>query len=91
MKGGKFFLFGGMIVAILFLSFLSLWQRARMTRVGYEIQEMQTQKGRLTKLHKNLLIEVESISALDKIEEAAILRLSMISASPTTLVYIKGK
>lgn len=62
-----------------------------MTRVGYEIQEMQTQKGRLTKLHKNLLIEVESISALDKIEEAAILRLSMISASPTTLVYIKGK
>lgn len=62
-----------------------------MTRVGYEIQAMQTQKGRLTKLHKNLLIEVESISALDKIEEAAILRLSMISASPTTLVYIKGK
>ncbi len=88
-KGRDFLLFGGMALAIIFLAFLSLWQRARMTRVGYEIQAMQTQKAELMKLHKHLLIEVESISALDKIEEAAISKLSMIPASPTTRVYIK--
>lgn len=90
-KGKDFVLFGGMFTAIIFLSFLSLWQRTRMTRVGYEIQALQSQKGQLMKLHKHLLIEVESVNALDKIEEAAILQRAMIPASPTTRVYIKDK
>ena len=91
MKEKDSFLLAGMFLAIVFLSFLSLWQRSRMTRVGYEIEALQTQKGQLMKLHKHLLIEVESINALDKIEEAALSRLSMIPASPTTRIYIKGQ
>jgi cell division protein FtsL len=90
-KVKDFFLFGGMAVAIIFFSFLSLWQRTRMTRLGYEIQAMQKQKNQLLKIHKNLLIELESVSALDKIEEAAILQLSMIPAGPTTRVYLKDR
>jgi hypothetical protein len=86
-----FFLFGGMAIAILFFSFLSLWQRNRMTRLGYEIQAIQKEKGELLKLQKHLLIELESVSALDKIEEAAILQLSMIPAGPTTRVYLKDR
>jgi len=91
MKEKDSFLLAGMFLAIVFLSFLSLWQRSRMTRAGYEIEALKAQKGQLMKLHKHLLIEVESINALDKIEEAALSRLSMIPASPTTRIYIKGQ
>jgi cell division protein FtsL len=91
MKGKNTFLFLGMAIAIVLLSFLSLWQRSQMTRVGYGIQTLQKQKVQLLKLHKHLLIEVESISALDKIEEVATLQLSMIPASPTTRIYLKAR
>ena len=88
-KAKDFLLFGGMTIAILFFSFLSLWHMARMTRLGYEIQALQKEKNKLLKLQKHLLIELESVSALDKIEKAAILQLSMIPAGPATRVYLK--
>jgi len=80
-----------MAIIIILLAFVSLWQRTRMTHLGYEIQTMQTQKRQMLKVHKNLLIEFESVSALDKIEKVAIFKLSMISASPTTRVYLKDQ
>ncbi len=76
-------------VIIVFLSFIALGQRAQMTRMGYDIQQLQQQKKRLTKSHKELLIEVESLSALDRIEEIAVQRLSMMPASPTQHIYIR--
>jgi len=59
-----------------------------MTRVGYEIQEMQRHKKKLMKLHKELLIEVESLSALDRIEERATSLLAMRPAQPEERIYI---
>lgn len=86
-----FLLFGGMAVVIMVFSFLSLWQRDRMTHLGYEIEAIKKEKGDLLKLQKHLLIELESVSALDKIEQAATLQLSMIPAGPTTRVYLKDR
>jgi cell division protein FtsL len=88
-KMKDFFLFSGMVVTIIVFVFLSLWQRARMTRLGYEIATMQKQKDQLLKVQKHLLIERESVSTLDKIEEAAISQLGMIPAGPTTRIYLK--
>ena len=59
-----------------------------MTRIGYEIQEMERHKKKLVKLHKELLIEVESLSALDRIEEKAVSLLSMRQALPEERIYI---
>ncbi len=81
--------FGGLVFVLLLLSFVSLWQRDQMTRVGYEIQRMQQQKDKLTKQHKELLIEVESLSALDRIEDIAMLQLSMVPALPGERIYVK--
>jgi len=82
------FVFWGLFVALLCLAFISLWQRVRMTRVGYEIQEMQHHKKKLVKLHRELLIEVESLNALDRIEEKAVSQLSMRPAQPGERIYI---
>ena len=81
--------FGGLALVLLFLSFVSLWQRDQMTRVGYAIQKMQQQKEKLTKQHKELLIEVESLSALDRIEDIAMLQLSMVQALPGERIYVR--
>jgi cell division protein FtsL len=90
-QGRDILLTGGLVFTIVVISFLSLWQRARMTQVGYEIQAMQLQKERLMKIHKQLLVEVESVSALDRIEEMATRQLLMIPALPTTRIYIKDR
>ena len=80
--------FGGLSVALLFLSFLSLWQRDQMTRVGYAIQKLQQEKAQLMKLHRELLIEVESLSALDRIEAVATRQLSMAPPLPGERIYV---
>ncbi|MEK7747990.1 MAG: cell division protein FtsL [Nitrospirota bacterium] len=78
-------------LTILILAFLSLWQRTRMTQIGYEIQAMRVQKEQLMKIHKQLLIEVESISALDRVEEVATRQLGMVPANATTRIYVQDR
>ncbi|MEK7286501.1 MAG: cell division protein FtsL [Nitrospirota bacterium] len=84
-------LIGTLGLIIVTLSFLSLWQRTRMNQIGYEIQAMRTQKTELMKIHKQLLIEAESISALDRIEEVATRQLGMVPASSETRIYVQGR
>ncbi len=85
------FIFFGLGLAILILSFVSLWQRDQMTRVGYDIQRMESKKGTLLKLHKELIIEVESLSALDRIEAIAVRQLSMGLPNASERIYVKGE
>ncbi len=82
-------LFLGLGLVICFTAFLSLWQRDQMTRVGYDIQRMQAEKTKLMKMHKELLIEVESLSALDRIETIATKQLSMTLLPPSERIYVK--
>jgi cell division protein FtsL len=78
----------GLGLVICLIAFVSLWQRDQMTRVGYDIQRMELQKEELIKVHKELLIEVESLSALDRIEEIAVKQLSMALSVSSERVYI---
>ncbi len=62
-----------------------------MVRLGYDIQGMQLQKEKLVSLHKKLLIEVESLSAPDRIEEIAVRQLSMSLPAPSERIYVRGE
>ena len=86
-KGRLLFLGLGLLICL--IAFLSLWQRDQMIRVGYDIQRMQMQKQELIKVHKELLIEVESLSALDRIEEIAVKQLSMMLPVSSERIYVK--
>ncbi len=72
------------------LALLVLWQRTQMYRLGYEIEAMKRQKDDALRVHQQLLVEVESLSAVERIERIALDRLHMIPALPQQRVYIKG-
>jgi cell division protein FtsL len=87
----RYLLTGALVIVIVTISVLSVRQRVRMTNIGYEIQAMKAQKQKLMKIHKQLLIEAESVSAMDRIEETAIRQLAMVPALPTTRVYVNDR
>ncbi len=73
---------------ILFLAFLSLWQRNKMVHIGYEIESLQKQKKELVRIRKELLAEAETLSAVDRIERIAVKQLGMKVPRPQQRVYV---
>ena len=81
-----FWFLGGVV---LFLAFLSLWQRNKMIHIGYEIERFHQQKIELLRVQKELWVEVESLNALERIERIAADQLKMTRALPEQRVYLK--
>lgn len=81
-----FLILGG---AILFFAFLSLWQRNQMIHLGYEIEQLHQQKAELRRIHQALLVEAESLSAIERVEQIAARQLKMAPALPEQRVYIR--
>lgn len=83
--------FWGLFVYILFIAFISLWQRDQMHRMGYAIHDIERLKAERATLHKELLIKVEHLNAMDRIEHVATTQLLMVPALPEERVYVKRK
>jgi cell division protein FtsL len=81
-------LLGGLFLA---LTFLSLWQRTQMYRLGYEIEALKQQKSKAIRTHRQLLVEVESLDAVERIEQIAMRQLNMVPALPQQRIYVKRR
>lgn len=57
--------------AVLALSVVVLWHHHRTIQLGYQTERLQADKLRLDRLHRQLLIERESLASLDRIERLA--------------------
>ena len=57
--------------AVVLLSLVVLWHHHRTIQLGYETERLQADKSRLERLHRQLLIERESLASLDRIERLA--------------------
>jgi cell division protein FtsL len=60
-------IWGGVVV----LSLVVLWHHHRTIQLGYETERLMTEKTRLERLNRQLLIERESLASLDRIERLA--------------------
>lgn len=60
-------IWGGVIV----FSLVVLWHHHRTIQLGYETERLSAEKTRLERLHRQLLIERESLASLDRIERLA--------------------
>lgn len=65
----------GLLVGSLLL--LDIGQRIHMITVGYEIEQLKKNQQDIQRVHKELLIERETLSSLDRIERIAIQTLGM--------------
>ena len=64
-------------LAVVALILLDVRQHVRIISLGYEIESLNQERDRLKNLNRELLIESETLSALDRIEGIAVSRLGM--------------
>ncbi len=80
-----------LITPIVLVSFLSVWQRNDIIKIGYETEILQKEKHALLRHRKELRVQVERLSALDRIEQIALTELGMKHAEPEQRVYITAQ
>lgn len=76
------------ILACLVVGLLLLWERNTLLRLGLEIQQLQKNEKALLQTHRELLIEISSLSSYSRIEEIATTQLRMIRPDPQQLVMV---
>lgn len=76
--------------ALLSLVFFSLQVRHEMIRLGYDIEALKRESVVLSRIHKELMVEMESLNAIERIDRIASEQLQMLPASPSQRVYVQG-
>lgn len=82
------FLFLALGGGILIVVFLSLWQRNQMIHIGYEIEQLKEEKEALLRVQKELLVEAESLGAMERIEQIAVEQLEMKPSASQQRVHV---
>lgn len=80
---------GGLAVVALIL--LDVRQHVRIVSLGYEIEALNRERDRLNNLNREILIEAETLSALDRIEGIAVNRLGMMTPAEGQVRMISGE
>ena len=77
--------------AVIGLILLSVWQHVHIVTLGYEIEQAQQERKELRQIHRQLLIEAETLSALDRIEQIAMTKLGMIKPKDGQVILVEKK
>ncbi len=74
--------------AIVGLVLANIWLHAHIVTLGYEIEQARQQKRELLQVHRQLLIELETLSALDRIREIAMGELGMVRPREDQVILV---
>jgi len=75
--------------AIITIVLLDIWQHVHIVTLGYEVEQARQQQKALQQIHKQLLVEGETLSALDRIEQIATTRLGMVKPKVGQMVLVQ--
>ena len=75
--------------AVLGVILLDIWQHAHIVTLGYEVEQARQEKKELRQIHKQLLVEVATLSALDRIEKIAITQFGMIKPQDGQMILVQ--
>lgn len=78
----------GLGAAVVAVSLVVLWHHSRTIQLGYETERMQAEKSRLERIHRELVIERESLASLERVERLAG-DLGLVHPSPRDMVVVK--
>ncbi len=81
-------LIGAAVVTVILLD---IWQHVHIVTMGYEVEQARQKQKELQQIHKQLLVEVETLSALDRIEQIAITRLGMIRPQEGQMILVQKR
>jgi len=75
--------------AVMGVILLDIWQHVHIVTLGYEVEQAMKEHNALEQTHKQLLVEVESLSALDRIQQIATTRLGMTRPRQGQVVLVQ--
>ena len=81
-------LIGAVVVTIILLD---IWQHVHIVTLGYEVEQARQEQKELQQIHKQLLVEVATLSALDRIEQIAITQFGMIKPQDGQMILVQRK
>ncbi len=82
----RYWILAGLLVASFLV--LDIGQRIHMISLGYEREQLVEMRRNLERVHRELLIERETLSALDRIERIAIRSLGMKRPGSRQIVHV---
>ena len=82
----RWMLIGGFLVGVLLFS---AWQHFVLLQHGYQFEELQQQRVELEEINRKLRLEIETLTAPQRIERIAIDKLHMVPAAPEASVVIE--
>jgi cell division protein FtsL len=80
------FMMGGAFIAVILLD---IWQHVHIVTMGYEVEQAQRKQKEMQQIHQQLLVEVETLSDLDRIERIAIMKLGMVQPQAGQVVLVE--
>ena len=80
------FMIGAAFIAVILLD---IWQHVHIVTMGYEVEQAQRKQKEMEQIHQQLLVEVETLSDLDRIERIAITKLGMVKPQAGQVVLVE--
>ncbi len=85
----RFLIFVLGCLAVLSLLFLRIWMLSDAVKIAYEINELDVKKRVLQKDNDKILVEIDQLKSLDRINEIATKKLNMVRSSDTKVILIE--
>ncbi|HUK56722.1 MAG TPA: cell division protein FtsL [Nitrospiria bacterium] len=79
----------GIGAALVLVVLLDIWQHVHIVTLGYEVEQSEQKRKAMQQMHKQLLVEVETLSDLDRIERIATAKLGMIKPQEGQVVLVQ--
>ena len=74
--------------AMVTLAIFATWQHHQVIRLGYEMEQMARSRQEAMRAHRRLQVEVESLNAVERIEQVAMRQLQMKPGRSNERIYI---
>jgi len=85
----RFLIFVLGCLAVLSLLFLRIWMLSDAVKTAYEINELDVKKRVLQKDNDKILVEIDQLKSLGRINEIATKKLNMVRSSDTKVIIIE--
>jgi len=82
----RWMLIGGFLVGVLLFS---AWQHFVLLQNGYEVERLQRERAEQEEINRKLRLEIETLSAPQRIYQIATEKLHMVPAAPESSVVIE--
>lgn len=78
----------GIGALLLFGALFYVWQHIQVVRLGYEIEQLKTERAALVQREKELMLKIARLKSPKRVEEIARQKLGLVAPAPSQIIVI---